>query len=287
MRYRSSMNIGKNVVVFTHLSSLGRKRGNSISWITFILNITLHINQTVVSSLIRQVSRCLPPWNARRTVHKPSLSIHSIGSDRSVVAGKAGLFLSQPPFRRYYQSNPFFESDWWFGSVHRLEQINWAWCYRECKSVLIHLSNTVLQRIVGILMYIMVIKYHLKANTSVLVNLPSAKAEQLSFPSSVIEYFQGYLGIPPFGFPEPLRSRVLKGRTIKGTDGLSCFSGRPGAQLPSFDFEGTRVNMEDKWGKEKISKYDVMSCEFRVSRFSHVHLFESHSSWSATYHIPD
>lgn len=89
-----------------------------------------------------------------------------------------------------------------------------------------------------------------------------SKAEQLSFPSSVIEYFQGYLGIPPFGFPEPLRSRVLKGRTIKGTDGLSCFSGRPGAQLPSFDFEGTRANLEDKWGTEKISKYDVMSCEF-------------------------
>lgn len=33
-------------------------------------------------------------------------------------------------------------------------------------------------------------------------------AESLSFPGSVVEYFQGYLGIPPFGFPEPLRSKV-------------------------------------------------------------------------------
>mmetsp|Transcript_20373 Transcript_20373/g.44244 ORF Transcript_20373/g.44244 Transcript_20373/m.44244 type:complete len:1254 (-) Transcript_20373:68-3829(-) len=86
-----------------------------------------------------------------------------------------------------------------------------------------------------------------------------AQAEELSFPSSVIEYFQGYLGIPPFGFPEPLRSRVLKGRTIESTKGLSCFDGRPGAQLAPFDFEGTQAKLEEKWGADKLSKYDVMS----------------------------
>lgn len=35
-----------------------------------------------------------------------------------------------------------------------------------------------------------------------------ARAEDLSLPQSVVEYFQGYLGQPPFGFPEPLRSQV-------------------------------------------------------------------------------
>lgn len=85
------------------------------------------------------------------------------------------------------------------------------------------------------------------------------KAEELSFPNSVIEYFQGYLGIPPFGFPEPLRSRILKGRTIDGTDGLSCFEGRPGAQLAPYDFNGSLALLEDKYGVGKISKYDVMS----------------------------
>jgi len=85
------------------------------------------------------------------------------------------------------------------------------------------------------------------------------KAEELSFPNSVIEYFQGYLGIPPFGFPEPLRSRVLKGRTIEGSDGLSCFDGRPGAQLAPFDFEGTKNTLKDKWGEDKLTDYDVMS----------------------------
>ena len=83
------------------------------------------------------------------------------------------------------------------------------------------------------------------------------QAEELSFPNSVIEYFQGYLGIPPFGFPEPLRTRVLKGRTIEGQDGLSCFEGRPGAQLSSYDFDSTKAKLEEKWGT--VRDLDVMS----------------------------
>ena len=75
----------------------------------------------------------------------------------------------------------------------------------------------------------------------------------------MIEYFQGYLGIPPFGFPEPLRSRVLKGKTIEGTNGLSCFEGRPGAQMPPYDFGGARAKLEEKYSADKVSDYDVMS----------------------------
>jgi pyruvate carboxylase len=41
------------------------------------------------------------------------------------------------------------------------------------------------------------------------------KAETLSFPSSVVEYFQGFLGQPPYGFPEPLRTRILNARNLK------------------------------------------------------------------------
>ena len=85
------------------------------------------------------------------------------------------------------------------------------------------------------------------------------KAEELSFPNSVIEYFQGHLGIPPFGFPEPLRTRVLKGRTIEGTSGMTCFDARPGAQLPPYDFDINRKTLEEKWSVDKISDHDVMS----------------------------
>lgn len=76
------------------------------------------------------------------------------------------------------------------------------------------------------------------------------KAESLSFPKSVIEYFQGLLGIPPFGFPEPLRSRVLKGRTIEGTN-LVSFEGRPGADMAPFDFDAARKKLHEKWSGDK------------------------------------
>lgn len=34
------------------------------------------------------------------------------------------------------------------------------------------------------------------------------KAGELDFPSSVVEFMQGYLGQPHGGFPEPLRTKV-------------------------------------------------------------------------------
>lgn len=37
-----------------------------------------------------------------------------------------------------------------------------------------------------------------------------AQAEELSFPRSVVEFLQGYIGIPHGGFPEPFRSKVEK-----------------------------------------------------------------------------
>ncbi|HBQ19251.1 MAG TPA: hypothetical protein DEF51_51695, partial [Myxococcales bacterium] len=38
------------------------------------------------------------------------------------------------------------------------------------------------------------------------------QADSLSFPSSVVEFLEGRLGQPPGGFPEPLRTQVLRGR---------------------------------------------------------------------------
>lgn len=35
-----------------------------------------------------------------------------------------------------------------------------------------------------------------------------SRASELDFPSSVVEFMQGYLGQPYGGFPEPLRSQV-------------------------------------------------------------------------------
>jgi pyruvate carboxylase len=85
-----------------------------------------------------------------------------------------------------------------------------------------------------------------------------AQASTLSFPTSVVEYFQGYLGVPPHGFPEPLRSDIIENRTIPGTD-LRQFEGRPGAELKPFDFEAAKRNLVDKWGENNITDHDVMS----------------------------
>ncbi|MCB0322935.1 MAG: pyruvate carboxylase [Bdellovibrionales bacterium] len=38
------------------------------------------------------------------------------------------------------------------------------------------------------------------------------RAGELDFPSSVVEFFQGEIGIPQGGFPEPLRTNILRGK---------------------------------------------------------------------------
>jgi hypothetical protein len=49
------------------------------------------------------------------------------------------------------------------------------------------------------------------------------KADTLSFPGSVVEFMQGYIGQPSFGFPEPLRSKILKVCRGRGLQGVVCF----------------------------------------------------------------
>ncbi|MHA7840061.1 MAG: pyruvate carboxylase subunit B, partial [bacterium] len=64
------------------------------------------------------------------------------------------------------------------------------------------------------------------------------RGRDLTFPVSVVEYFEGKIGQPPYGFPEPLRSLVLKDR--------EPIAGRPGAELEMADFEQTRRELTKK-----------------------------------------
>eukprot|EP00126_Sphaerothecum_destruens_P000010 Sdes_comp10015_c0_seq1m1598 len=77
------------------------------------------------------------------------------------------------------------------------------------------------------------------------------RADELSFPSSVIEYFQGMIGQPPGGFPEPLRSKVLKGK--------KRIEGRPGESLPPLDFQEIQKDLESRYGSSSIRDVDIMS----------------------------
>lgn len=45
------------------------------------------------------------------------------------------------------------------------------------------------------------------------------KAEKLDFPDSVLDFMNGRIGVPAGGFPEPFRSRVLKGKPPSVPDG--------------------------------------------------------------------
>ncbi|EDO48483.1 predicted protein [Nematostella vectensis] len=77
------------------------------------------------------------------------------------------------------------------------------------------------------------------------------KADELDFPSSVVEFMQGYLGEPHGGFPEPLRSKIIKDKpTIKG---------RPGETLPPFDFDALEAKLKEDFGDDNIRDVDVLS----------------------------
>ncbi|CAK5267319.1 unnamed protein product [Mycena citricolor] len=76
------------------------------------------------------------------------------------------------------------------------------------------------------------------------------RAEHLDFPSSVVEFFQGYLGQPVGGFPEPLRSRVIRDKPR--------IDGRPGATMAPLDFKKIKADLRSQFGKH-ITDADVIS----------------------------
>lgn len=76
------------------------------------------------------------------------------------------------------------------------------------------------------------------------------KAESLDFPESVIEFLQGHLGVPYGGFPEPLRTRVIRDRPR--------IEGRPGLSMKPLDFKAIKAQLREKYGKS-ITDADVAS----------------------------
>ncbi|CAG8657539.1 9633_t:CDS:10 [Cetraspora pellucida] len=71
-----------------------------------------------------------------------------------------------------------------------------------------------------------------------------------SFPVSIVEFFQGYLGQPYGGFPEPLRSNIIRD--------LPRIDGRPGTTLKSKDLDELKKELIAKYGRS-IRDIDVSS----------------------------
>lgn len=67
------------------------------------------------------------------------------------------------------------------------------------------------------------------------------RGETLSFPDSVIEFFQGYLGQPYGGFPKELQKVVLKDR--------EAITVRPGELLEDIDIEARRNELSKKYDR--------------------------------------
>lgn len=94
-------------------------------------------------------------------------------------------------------------------------------------------------------------------------------AGTLDFPNSVVDYFAGRMGQPFDGFPEPLRTHVLRGRADQRT-----VTQRPGLLLPPTDVDQVRQQIRAHFPGRAVTEWDVASfvmfpevyLEFRQAR---------------------
>ncbi|PSK57910.1 Pyruvate carboxylase [Elsinoe australis] len=93
------------------------------------------------------------------------------------------------------------------------------------------------------------------------------KASELDFPSSVLEFFEGLMGQPYGGFPEPLRSKALRNRRKMDK--------RPGLYLDPMDFDGIRKKLKDAYGG--CTETDVASYAMYPK------VFEDYKKWTQKY----
>lgn len=77
-----------------------------------------------------------------------------------------------------------------------------------------------------------------------------ARAKELDFPGSVLEFLEGLMGQPYGGFPEPLRTDALRGRRK--------LDKRPGLFLEPVDFNKVKRDLAKKYGAG-ITECDVAS----------------------------
>ena len=93
------------------------------------------------------------------------------------------------------------------------------------------------------------------------------KAKELDFPSSVLEFFEGLMGQPYGGFPEPLRSDALRDRRKMDK--------RPGLYLDPINFDEIRSKMKEEYGS--YSETDV------ASYVMYAKVFDDYKKWTSKY----
>ncbi|XP_034654961.1 pyruvate carboxylase, mitochondrial isoform X1 [Drosophila subobscura] len=181
---------------------------------------------------LRDVSEYSAYWEQTRTLYAP------FECTTTMRSGNADVYLNEIPGGQY--TNLQFQA-FSLGLGDFFEDVKKA--YREANLLLGDIIKvTPSSKVVGDLAQFMV-------QNNLTADQVLERAEELSFPKSVVEYLQGLIGIPHGGFPEPLRSRVLKD--------MPRIEGRPGAELEPLDFDKLKQDLKESHAN--ISDRDVMS----------------------------
>lgn len=142
--------------------------------------------------LLNDVSQYSAYWEQTRTLYAP------FECTVTMKSGNADVYENEIPGGQY--TNLQFQT-FSLGLEDHFEKVKRA--YKEANYLLGDIIKvTPSSKVVGDLANFMV-QNHLTAKEV------EEKAEELSFPSSVVEFMQGYIGEPHGGFPEPLRSKVI------------------------------------------------------------------------------
>ncbi|XP_055372840.1 pyruvate carboxylase, mitochondrial-like isoform X2 [Condylostylus longicornis] len=181
---------------------------------------------------LSDVSEYSAYWEQTRTLYAP------FECTTTMKSGNADVYLNEIPGGQY--TNLQFQA-YSLGLGDFFEDVKKA--YREANLILGDIIKvTPSSKVVGDLAQFMVQN---KLDAKQVVD----KAEELSFPKSVVEFLQGSIGTPYGGFPEPFRSRVLKD--------MERIEGRPGEKLQHLDFD--KIKKDLKESHKIVRDWDVMS----------------------------
>lgn len=181
---------------------------------------------------LKDVSEYSAYWEQTRTLYAP------FECTTTMKSGNADVYLNEIPGGQY--TNLQFQA-YSLGLGEFFEDVKKA--YREANFLLGDIIKvTPSSKVVGDLAQFMV-QNKLKPQDVL------EKAEELSFPKSVVEFLQGAIGEPYQGFPEPLRSKVLKD--------MPRITGRPGESLKPLDFNALKTHLTETY--TTVSDKDVMS----------------------------
>ncbi|XP_022834355.1 pyruvate carboxylase, mitochondrial isoform X2 [Spodoptera litura] len=181
---------------------------------------------------LQTVSEYSAYWEQARTLYGP------FEATATMKSGNADVYLNEIPGGQY--TNLQFQA-FSLGLGSQFEEVKKA--YREANLLLGDIIKvTPSSKVVGDLAQFMV-------QNKLTAKEIEEKAEELSFPKSVVEYLQGAIGIPHGGFPEPLRSKVLKD--------MPRIADRPGKELAPLDFDKLKADLRETY--PEVTDLDVMS----------------------------